>query len=79
MRNPFCHGVYSISNFKTRLEMPLMEMRITDASVAANLHDNSGVGTFLLRIHELHRREKVPILCKSIVLVLQSCITNLFS
>ncbi len=50
MKEPFSHPVYSITNYKTRLEMPLMELRITNLPVIAHLHDNSGVGTFLLRI-----------------------------
>ncbi len=50
MRKPLSHSVYSITNSKTQLEMPLMELRITDVPVIAHLHDNSGVRTFLLRI-----------------------------
>ncbi|CAD7973922.1 unnamed protein product, partial [Amoebophrya sp. A120] len=50
IRNPSAHPVCSITNSKTRLTMPLLAMRITNVPVIANLHDNSGVGTFLLRI-----------------------------
>ncbi len=52
IRNPSAHPVYSITNSKTRLEMgmALMGMRITSLPVFANLHYNTGVGTFLLRI-----------------------------
>ncbi len=45
MRKPFSHPVYSITNTKTRLGMPLMEMRITNVPLVAHLHYNSGVGT----------------------------------
>ncbi len=45
---PLTYPVYCITSlFKTRLEKPLTRMRITNAPVVANLHDNSGVGTFL--------------------------------
>ncbi len=44
------HPVHSITNSKTRLKMALMGMLITSLPVFANLHHNSGVGTFLLRI-----------------------------
>ncbi len=50
IRNPSAHPVYSITNSKTQLRMPLLAMCITNVPVIANLHDNSGVGTFLLRI-----------------------------
>ncbi len=46
------HPVHSITNSKTRLEMALMGMRITSLPVFANLHYNSGVGTFLHRIEK---------------------------
>ncbi|CAD7969292.1 unnamed protein product [Amoebophrya sp. A120] len=51
--NPSAHPVYSIRNSKTRLKMPLLALRITNVPVIANLHDNSGVGTFLLRIYPI--------------------------
>ncbi|CAD7957871.1 unnamed protein product, partial [Amoebophrya sp. A120] len=44
------HPVHSITNSKTRLVMALMGMRITSLPLFANLHYNSGVVTFLLRI-----------------------------
>ncbi|CAD7934461.1 unnamed protein product [Amoebophrya sp. A120] len=51
IRNPSADPIYSITNSKTRLKMVLLAMRITNVPVIANLHDNSGVGTFLLRIY----------------------------
>ncbi len=54
----FAHPVHSITNSKTRLEMALIRMRITSLPVfIANLHYNSGVGTFLLRIATLQSQK----------------------
>ncbi len=57
MRKPLSHHVYSITDSKIRMEMPLVEdveLRITNVnvyvSVIANLHDNSWLETFLHRI-----------------------------
>ncbi len=50
IRNPSAHPGYSITNAETRLQIPLMGMPITNVPVIANLHDNSGVGTFLQMI-----------------------------
>ncbi len=50
MGKPSSYPDYSITNAKTRLEMPLMEMRITNVSVIAHLHDKYGAGTVLHRI-----------------------------
>ncbi len=49
--NPSAYPRYSITNVsKTQLEMPRMEMRITNVPALANLHDNSGMGTTLLQM-----------------------------
>ncbi len=74
MRKRAFPPVYSITKYQTRLEMPLMEMRITNLTVIAHLHDNYGVGTYLHRIKvpgvaESEQWPQGVMNCKSIALV----------